>query len=148
MVELGAEPLGVLRQPVNRVHCTCRQFALLYAALLRFHQRPVRIRCGFANYFDPNSWASHALTERWTGERWVRDDAQIDSLQAATFGLDFDATDQPPGPFLTGSEAWRAARAGEVDLDLFGNGAMRGLAFVAAAVHNDFAHMNKVEVLP
>ena len=70
------------------------------------------IKHWFSSYFDPTKWYDHWITERWNGQRWVRDDPQIDELQANVVKPDFDPYDQPPGKFLTGSEAWQAARAG------------------------------------
>ena len=119
-LELSGEPITVPRQPIDRVLCICRHFTLVHTALLRAQGVPARVRCGFSSYFDPTKWYDHWITERWNGERWVRDDPQIDDLQAKTVNLDFDPHDQPPGRFLTGSEAWIAARAGEVDANLFG----------------------------
>jgi hypothetical protein len=146
--EISAEPITVARPPIDRVLCICRHFTLLHTALLRSQDVPARVRCGFSNYFDPAKWYDHWITERWNGERWVRDDPQIDELQARTVNLDFDPYDQPPGKFLTGSEAWIAARAGEVDASVFGIFDMWGLAFIAGNVITDFACLNNVELLP
>jgi Transglutaminase-like superfamily len=118
--ELSDAPVTEPRRPLDRVLCTCRHFALLHTALLRSHGVPARVRCGFSSYFDPAKWYDHWITERWSGERWVRDDPQIDDLQARAVGLDFDPYDQPSGRFLTGGEAWLATRAGEADPGLFG----------------------------
>ena len=52
------------------------------------------------------------------------------------------------GKFLTGCEAWIAARAGDVDPDLFGIFDMWGLSFIAGNVLSDIACLNKVELLP
>jgi Transglutaminase-like superfamily len=119
-LELSGEPITVPRQPIDRVLCICRHFTLLHTALLRAQGVPAGVRCEFSNYFDPTKSCDHWITERWNGERWVHDDPQVDELQAKTIKLDFDAYDQPAGRFLTGSEAWIAARAGEVDANLFG----------------------------
>ena len=145
---ISDEHVTVARAPIDRVLCICRHFALLYTAFLRAHDVPARVRCGFSNYFDESKWYDHWITERWDGERWVRDDPQVDSLQAAQVGLTFDPYDQPPGLFLSGSEAWRAARAGEVDPEVFGIFDMWGLAFIAGNVLGDLACFNKVELLP
>jgi hypothetical protein len=147
-LEISDEPITVSRPAVDRVLCICRHFTLLHTALLRSQGVPSRVRCGFTNYFDPTKWYDHWITERWSGERWVRDDPQVDRLQAETVGLDFDPYDQPPGRFLTGSEAWIAARAGDVDANLFGIFDMWGLPFIAGNVISDFACINKVELLP
>ena len=118
--EISSQPVSLQRAPSNRVVSICRHFALLHTALLRSQGLPARVRCGFSSYFDPKRWYDHWITERWDGERWVRDDPQIDDLQAKALKLGFDPRDQPPGRFLTGSEAWIAARAGEVDAEVFG----------------------------
>jgi hypothetical protein len=146
--EIRADPLTVAREPVDRVVGICRHFALLHTALLRAQHVPARVRCGFANYFDSSKWYDHWITERWDGSRWVRDDPQIDELQAAIITPDFDPYDQPPERFLAAGEAWIAARSGEIDAARFGIFDMWGLAFIAGNVLADVACLNKVELLP
>ena len=148
LFEISPEPITATRQPIDRVLCICRHFTLLHTALLRRNDVPSRVRCGFSNYFDRSKWYDHWITERWNGERWVRDDPQIDELQAKVVNLDFDPYDQPPRKFLTGPEAWVAARAGEVDPTLFGIFDMWGMGFIGGNVLLDFACLNKVELLP
>lgn len=147
-LEICPDPVTVARPPVDRVLCICRHFTLLHTALLRSQGVAARARCGFSNYFDRSKWYDHWITERWNGSRWVRDDPQIDELQVSKIALDFDPYDQPPGQFLTGSEAWIAARAGEVDPDVFGIFDMWGLPYILGNVVTDFACLNKVELLP
>ena len=151
--EISDAPVTVARAPIDRVLCICRHFTLLHTALLRAQGVPARVRCGFSSYFDPAhpaKWYDHWITERWdsAAQRWVRDDPQIDELQAEAVGLDFDPYDQPPGPFLSGAEAWIAARAGDVDPDRFGIFDMWGLSFIGGNVLHDLACLNKVELLP
>lgn len=147
---ISDSPVTVPREPVDRVLCICRHFTLLHTALLRAQGIPARVRCGFSNYFDRSKWYDHWITERWSSGdgRWVRDDPQIDALQAKATGISFDPYDQPPGEFLTGSEAWIAARAGDVDPDLFGIFDMWGLKYISGNVITDFACINRVELLP
>jgi len=151
--ELDDSPVTKPRPPIDRVLCICRHFALLHVALLRAGGIPARMRCGFSNYFDRTKWYDHWITERWdagdgTNGRWVRDDPQVDELQARTVSLDFDPYDQPAGKFLTGSEAWVATRNGELDPQLFGIFDMWGSAFIAGNVLSDLTCINKVELLP
>ncbi len=146
--EISAAPVTVVRDPIDRVLCICRHFTLVHTAFLRAHGVPARVRCGFSNYFDPAKWFDHWITERWDGERWVRDDPQVDDVQQTIVTLDFDPYDQPPGKFLSASEAWIAARAGEVDPNLFGIFDMWGLGFISGNVVSDMACINKVELLP
>ena len=146
--EISAKPVTTAREPADRVVGICWHFAVLYAALLRSQGSAVRVRCGFAGYFDAAKWYDHWITERWDGNRWVRDDPQIDARQAERLHLGFDPHDQPLGRFLTGGEAWLAARAGEVDAERFGIYDMWGMGFLAGNVVKDFACLNKVELLP
>lgn len=97
--DLSGESVIVVREPIDRVLCICRHFTLLHTALLRRQGVPARVRCGLSSYFDPTKWFDHWITERWNGQRWVRDDPQIDELQADVVNLDFDPYDQPPGKF-------------------------------------------------
>jgi hypothetical protein len=146
--ELSPEPLAVARPPVDRVQGICRHFALLQTAFLRDRGVPARVRCGFSSYFEPGKWVDHWITERWDGERWVRDDPQVDEPQTAFFRFDFDPHDQPPGRFLSGAEAWELVRAGDADAGTFGIFDMWGEAFIGGNVIGDFACLNKVEMLP
>ena len=146
--EMSAEPVTSAREPAGRVVGICWHFAVLYAALLRAQGSAVRVRCGFAGYFDAAKWYDHWITEHWDGDRWVRDDPQIDAVQAEALSLGFDPHDQPPGKFLSAGEAWLAARAGEVDAERFGIHDMWGMGFLAGNVIKDFACLNKVEMLP
>lgn len=146
--EISADPLDVARRPLERVLCICRHYALVHVAFLRTQGVAARVRCGFSNYFDPAKWYDHWITEWWDVDRWVREDPQIDDLQASIVGLDFDPYDQPSGKFLTGAEAWTAARSGAVDPDVFGIFDMWGLGFIAGNVVTDFACLNKIELLP
>jgi hypothetical protein len=146
--EIRDDPITVPREPIDRVLGICRHFTLLHTALLRASGVPARVRCGFGNYFDRSKWYDHWITERWDGNRWVRDDPQVDELQASVINLDFDPYDQPPGKFLSAGEAWAAARAGALDPSLFGIFDMWGLAFIGGNVLADLACLNKVELLP
>ncbi len=146
--QMSAETTAVARAPLDRVVSVCRHFTLIHVAFLRSQGVPARVRCGFSGYFDSVKWYDHWITERWDGGRWVREDPQIDEVQAKVLGLDLDPYDQPPGRFLTGSEAWIAARSGEVDPEAFGILDMWGMGFIAGNVVNDLACLQKVEMLP
>lgn len=146
--EMDDSPVCRSRPPQDRVLTICRHDALLHVALLRETGTPARVRCGFAGYFEEGRWYDHWITERWDGERWVRDDPQIDGLQRAFIAPDFDTSDQPPGHFLSGSEAWIAARAGSIDPEACGIFGMWGFPFIAGNVILDLACLNKVETLP
>ncbi len=147
LLALDPASLSVLRRPARRVVGTCRHFALLGCALLRYRRVPARVRCGFATYFQHGYGLDHWITEYRDDDqgRWVRIDPEI--LGQAV--LDHPE-DLRPGEFLTGGEAWSAVRRGKIDASLFGvdgtdnwgPGEIRGNAV------KDLAALNKVEMLP
>jgi hypothetical protein len=144
---LDSAPLSVSREPANRVVGTCRHFAVLSCALLRYRGVKARVRCGFATYFQLGKGVDHWIAEYWDDRhrRWVRIDPEILGQPLLARPEDLD-----PGQFLTGGEAWVAYRRGEIDASAFGvygtenwgPGEIRGNAV------KDLAALNKVEMLP
>jgi Transglutaminase-like superfamily len=147
LLALDPVSLNVPRTPDRRVVGTCRHFAVLTCALLRYRGIAARARCGFATYFQPEQGLDHWITEYWheQDKRWVRIDSEIlgQSILA-------QPEDLRPGQFLTGGEAWKAFRAGHIDAARYGvygtgnwgPGEIRGNAI------RDLAALNKVEMLP
>jgi hypothetical protein len=145
---LDPAPLDAPRKPEHRVVGTCRHFAVLACALLRFRDIPARARCGFAGYFVPGKHVDHWVTEYWDARasRWVRIDSEI---------LGSDLVSRPgdlaPGEFLTGGEAWQLYRAGKADAANFGVDDVAdawGAAEIRGNAVRDLAALNKVEMLP
>ncbi len=116
LVALDPAPVLVGRPAGKRVVGTCRHFALLSCAFLRYRGIAARVRCGFATYFQAGQGLDHWITEyRDEDGRWVRIDSEI---------LGGTVLDHPeelrPGEFLSGGEAWAAFRRGQIDAASFG----------------------------
>jgi hypothetical protein len=150
MVELDERSINTTRDPEKRLVGNCRDHSVLLCALLRYKGIPARARCGFGTYFTPGKYMDHWICEYWNDHerRWVRVDAQLDSLQVATLQIDFDPHDLPAGKFLNGGQAWQQCRSGKIDPDLCGIFDMKGLWFVQGDLVRDFMALNKLEVLP
>jgi hypothetical protein len=147
LLALAPAPLSVPREPEKRVIGTCRHFALLSCALLRYRGIPARVRCGFATYFQPGLGLDHWITEYRDGEkgRWVRVDSEILGQSVLPHPEDVQA-----GEFLSGGEAWSAFRRGEIDAAHFGvyGSENWGPAEIRGNLVKDLAALNKVEMLP
>src|SRR5215472_16245485 len=147
LLALDPASLDIARTPDRRVVGTCRHFAVLTCALLRYRGIAARVRCGFATYFQPGQGLDHWITEYWHEQdrRWVRIDSEIVGQSILA-----EPEDLRPGQFLTGGEAWQASRAGHIDAARYGvygtgnwgPGEIRGNAI------RDLAALNKVEMLP
>ena len=146
LLALNPVPVGAGRPPGQRVVGTCRHFALLSCAFLRYRGISARVRCGFATYFQSGQGLDHWITEYQNGDgRWVRIDSEI---------LGGTVLDHPedlrPGEFLSGGEAWAAFRRGEIDAARFGvyGTGNWGPAEIRGNAVKDLAALNKVEMLP
>ena len=147
LLEMDPSSLTLGRQPANRVVGTCRHFAVISCALLRYRGIAARVRCGFATYFQQGQGVDHWVTEYWDGDsaRWIRIDSEV-------LGKDVlpHAHDLRPGDFLSGGEAWAAYRRGEIDASQFGVYGTQnwGPAEIRGNAVKDLAALNNVEMLP
>lgn len=148
VVALDDRPLIHPRPPDRRLFGNCRMFSTFACALLRRAGVPARARCGFGTYFEPGKFIDHWIVEYHDGARWVQLDAQLDVIQRAALGIDWDVTDMPTGQFVSGGEAWQRCRAGDDDPQQFGILDMWGMWFIRGNAIRDLASLNKVEVLP
>jgi hypothetical protein len=148
LLALDAAPIDHNRAFTDRIVGTCRHFAVLSCALLRYRGIAARARCGFATYFVPGSFVDHWIVEYRlpADDRWFRVDSQI---------LGFEFVDTPedlaPGAFLTGGEAWslcREGRADPADFGVVGFPLAWGIGEIRGNAIRDLAALNKVEMLP
>ena len=144
---LDAAPIHAKRPPEHRVVGTCRHFAVLSCAFLRYRGVAARARCGFATYFQPGKYLDHWVTEYWrpTEARWIRIDSEI-----LGFPVVAEPHDLAAGEFLTGGEAWQLCRGG-ADPSQFGVHGVDyawGIAEVRGNAIRDLAALSKVEMLP
>ena len=148
--ERDAGPLGTARRPEKRLIGVCRHYALLACSALRHHGVPARVRVGFANYFGPDFYDDHWITEYWDGSRWRLMDPELTPGVRRHFGVTFDPCDVPRDRFVTAGPAWLGAQSGRIDPSTCGVSAVgiTGAWFIAGSVVRDLAALNKREMLP
>jgi hypothetical protein len=146
LMALNPAAVGVGRPPEQRVVGTCRHFALLSCAFLRYQGIEARARCGFATYFQAGHGVDHWVTEYQDEDgRWVRIDSQM--LGGTVLEHPEDLRSEQ---FLSGGEAWTAFRRGEIDAARFGVYGTEnwGPSEIRGNAVRDLAALNKVEMLP
>ncbi|MEM3637979.1 MAG: transglutaminase-like domain-containing protein [Conexivisphaerales archaeon] len=147
LLRLNPAPLTVSRAPLERVIGTCRHFAVLGCALLRYRGIPSRVRCGFATYFQPGMGVDHWITEyrEPANGRWIRVDTELLGQDGPSH-----SSDLRPEEFLSGGEAWVAFRRGKIDASRYGvyGSENWGLGEIRGNLVKDLAALNKFEMLP
>lgn len=121
LAELKPGPPGAAREPTERILGCCRDFTLLFVSLARRIGIPARSRVGFAGYFVDGWWVDHVVAEVWDADAacWRLIESQMhDGYVDASTGAPLDLLDVPRDRFLTGADAWIAARACRLDPEL------------------------------
>jgi Transglutaminase-like superfamily len=122
LAELADQPLTADRKPCQRLVGCCRDFTVLFLAILRAHGVPARARVGFAAYFLPAWNLDHVVAEVWDAgqQRWRLVDAELaDDYTDPATGAPLDVEDLTSSQFITGAAAWLACRDGSADPDRF-----------------------------
>jgi len=152
IVARDGRPLGVPREPAERVAGNCRHFTVLTVAMLRFPGVPARARCGFGGYFRTGTFEDHWVCEYWNSfwQRWMLVDAQVDGTQREMFAIGFDLTDVPRDRFLIAGDAWTRCREGAEDPAKFGLSLLgeAGYWWIAGNLMRDAAALGNIELLP
>jgi len=151
--QLDRRPISVSRQPEKRLVVCCRQFAVMLCSVLRHKGIPARARGGFETFFSPERHHDHWICEYWSARehRWVQVDAEMEEVLRQELGVKFDPLDLPAGTFMTGGEAWKLYRTGELRADqcgVMGEEWVGGFGFILAEVVLDLMALNKCELLP
>jgi len=122
LLERSSEPLTSPRGASERFVGCCRDFTALFVSFARAHGIPARTRVGFSGYLAPDWWMDHVVAEVWDVEqnRWRLVEAQVptDYPDAGT-GDGLPVLDVPRDRFLTGADAWKAARSGALNHERF-----------------------------
>lgn len=120
--KLGYTHVSEQKSNENKMIAICRDFSVVAAALCREAGIPARARCGFASYFETGKYIDHWVLEYWSQDkkRWIMADVQLDDIQQKALRLPFDPLEVSGEYFITGPEAWRMCRKGELNPELFG----------------------------
>lgn len=143
--------LNLTRAAENRIVGVCRDNSVLICSVLRHKKIPSRLRVGFSDYIIPGLYLDGVCVEYWNQDKqkWCFVDTRTAKIHVEKFkiNLDFDLHDLPSERFITAAEAWRLCRSKQVNPNRFGSRMHRGLWYVRNRLLQDFALLNKQEVL-
>ncbi len=152
IVDMDPRPLITRRDPAQRFLGSCRDFATLLSAMLRYQRVPARLRCGFAAYWTPGVLVDHWVCEYWDSprRRWLLADPEIGDPEREAFQISLDRCAVPRDQFIAAGRAWQMCRRGTIDPNRFGvhEIGVTGLWFVRSNVLRDLAALNRIELLP
>lgn len=118
IIELDDHPLATERPKGQRLVGCCRDFTVLFVALLRHQGIPARARVGFAGYFVKDWFLDHEVAEVWdeSEDRWRLIDPEVpDTFVDPSDETVIDAMDVPRDRMQVGGEAWARCRAGQAN---------------------------------
>jgi hypothetical protein len=147
LLSRGEPLLARDREPADRFVGCCRDATVLFLALSRHKKIPARARVGFGSYFRSGWWMDHVVAEVWDGKRWFLVDAQMEEHEGVNW------CDLSHEQFITGPQAWKAARTGKIDAEKFVVDPnleikeLRGWNYLAHHVIHDLVAMGKIEML-
>jgi hypothetical protein len=152
LLSRGEPTLARKRLPPDRVVGCCRDATLLFVSLARHKGIPARMRVGFAAYLQPGLLIDHVVAEAWdeAAGRWRLIDGEMNSNWTPEVGGNpVDWTDLARDQFVTGPDAWQAARAGTCDPERHLTSPdldapeLRGWPLLARHVIHDLVALNK-----
>ena len=147
------DPRGLVldRKPEAKLILTCRFTSILMASLLKLKNVPVRVRSGFASYFEVEGLPSKKSDDHWINQYWNATESRwvtIDVDGSLETYIKFDPYDMPSNVFDFPADAWLAVRNGQVDADYFWNASGHsGLIVIAWALFYDFHCLMNNEVI-
>jgi hypothetical protein len=133
LVQKDSAGLVFDRSPENRMLLACQHHAMLLASILRSRDLPVRLRFGFARYFEKERGVrfGHVICEVWDEDekRWMLVDP------------DRQYVDFSPKRFDFGHEAWNNLEAGKLDQKVYVSSIGDGLKGTVNLLSMDAAHV-------
>jgi hypothetical protein len=129
--------LTIEREPDDRLLIACHHHAMLLTSILRARDIPVRMRFGFARYFEKEAGVrfGHVICEVWNDneQRWMLVDP------------DRQYVDFSPDRFDYAHEAWRNLTRKKLDQKVYVSSIGNGLKGAVNLVAMDGAHVLQQE---
>jgi hypothetical protein len=133
LMEKDSTGLTLNRKPDDRLLLACHHHAILLASILRYKDIPVRIRFGFARYFEKEAGVrfGHVICEVWNEkeQRWMLVDPDRNYVDFSARRFDF------------ADEAWNNLRRQRLDPEVYVSSIGGKYKGVVSILGLDIAHV-------
>ena len=136
LVEHDPRGLTLDRKPQHRLVLGCREYALLFASIMKSRGVPVRLRAGHSKIIHPKLRLSHTVCELWDKKKadWIMVDPSLAKVNFPREEFDFI------------SDAWLKLQKGELDIKAYGMpGRYSGFVSIVGKIPHDLAMVLGIE---
>lgn len=153
IVSLDDSSLLLERDLDRRLVGSCRDYAVLFCAILRHHGVPARTRVAFSSYYFKDSNHDEVILEYWNDEKskWCLVDPRVTAphIERQKIDIDFDLLDVPRDKLILAGLAWKTVRENPALAEKFYGGDKeknKGMWYVRDRLIQDVAALNSVEM--
>ena len=153
LMGLSTLPLTMERNLSARMVGSCRDYATLFCAILRYHGVPARTRIAFSSFYFKNYYHDEVILEYWNNKKhkWCLVDPRVTDMhiKRRQLNVDFDLFDVPSDKLILAGLAWQMVRddPGKANLFCGGNVKMnKGLWYIRDRLVQDLAALNSMEM--
>lgn len=153
IIALDNSSLKNFRHLDRRIVGSCRDYAVLFCSILRYHGIPVRTRVAFSAYYFKEYNHDEVVLEYWNKDKnkWCVIDPRVTEphIVKQKLTIDFDLFDVPPDKLIVAGNAWKIIRENpELAIKFCGGDVRknRGMLYVRDRLIQDIAALNSVEM--
>lgn len=153
IIELDDAKLLKERPLDRRIIGSCRDYATLFCAILRYHGIPARTRVAFSAFYFKDYYHDEVILEYWneTKQKWCLVDPRVTEphIKRQKLVIDFDLLDVPRNQLIISGLAWQMVREDPSRAREFCGGDItknKGMWYVRDRLIQDFAALNSTEM--
>lgn len=153
LTQLDNSDLSQARPLNKRVVGSCRDYATLFCAILRYHGIPARTRVAFSAFYFKHFNHDEVVLEYWNElkQKWCLVDPRVTEIHIKQQKLiiDFDLLDVPRDQLIVPGLAWQMVRRNPALSDEFcgeDRTKNKGMWYIRDRLIQDFAALNSVEM--
>ncbi len=153
MIRLDDSELTKERSLDKRIVGSCRDYATLFCAILRYQGIPARTRVAFSAFYFKDYNHDEVILEYWNiaKQKWCLVDPRVTEphIERQKLIIDFDLLDVPPDQLIVPGLAWKIIRKNPEKADEFCGGDRdknKGAWYVRDRLIQDVAALNSVEM--